>query len=508
MSKKKTENPDSRSCDILIAGAGFAGSLTALALHQSGFNVCLVEKNSHPRFAIGESSTPIADMILRDLADTYSMPWLKPFSRYGSWQEAHPDIRCGIKRGFSYYQHREGKTFTTDDSHTNELLVAASASDERSDTNWMRSDFDHFLVNKVQEEDIPYYEQTQITGVQQAEKLHFELQSKEPVTEIKADFFVDATGGSDLISTLFNVTATDAGFLTNSRAIYTHFDGLMPWTKLLGSLDIPDTDYPYNPDNSALHHLLEEGWLWMLRFNTGRTSVGLLLDRNKTKVNEEQSPVREWASTLGKYPSLIELFKTASIAGDPGSLISTGRLQRRLSRAAGDRWVALPHSAGFVDPLHSTGIAHTLTGVEKVVKILNAMWDDKEALGEQMQSYRHQVGEEFSFVDLLVGGSYKAIPNFELFNIWSMFYFTAAINYEQSRLKGEVPSYFLCAGDAEIRKLVDKSFEELKECLASSSPKGVNRFRAKVRERIAPHNIAGLLDADAQNMYHHTVAEL
>src|SRR5665647_522017 len=48
--------------DILVAGAGFAGSLTALILHNLGFKVCLLEKGQHPRFTIGESSTPVAGM--------------------------------------------------------------------------------------------------------------------------------------------------------------------------------------------------------------------------------------------------------------------------------------------------------------------------------------------------------------------------------------------------------------------------------------------------------------
>ena len=62
--------------DILIAGSGFAGSLLALILDRCGFRVCLVEKYRHPRFAIGESSTPIADMVLRELSKRYDIPWL------------------------------------------------------------------------------------------------------------------------------------------------------------------------------------------------------------------------------------------------------------------------------------------------------------------------------------------------------------------------------------------------------------------------------------------------
>jgi FADH2 O2-dependent halogenase len=146
--------------DILVAGAGFAGSLTALILNNLGFKVCLLEKGQHPRFTIGESSTPVADMILRNLASKYNLPWLHDFSRYGSWQQSHPEIVCGIKRGFSFFKHFPGKDFVTDESHKNELLVAASTDDIQSDTNWLRADFDAFLVNKVKESGIDYFDLT------------------------------------------------------------------------------------------------------------------------------------------------------------------------------------------------------------------------------------------------------------------------------------------------------------------------------------------------------------
>ncbi|MEX0994056.1 MAG: FAD-dependent oxidoreductase, partial [Balneolaceae bacterium] len=104
---------DKSSTDITIIGAGFAGSLAALCLNNAGFRVQLIEKDRHPRFAIGESSTPIADMILRKLSDEYSLPWLKNFSRYGSWQKQYPEVTCGIKRGFSYYRHERNQPFDT-----------------------------------------------------------------------------------------------------------------------------------------------------------------------------------------------------------------------------------------------------------------------------------------------------------------------------------------------------------------------------------------------------------
>jgi FADH2 O2-dependent halogenase len=47
--------------DVAVVGSGFAGSLVALALTRRGRRVVLVERLRHPRFAIGESSTPLAN---------------------------------------------------------------------------------------------------------------------------------------------------------------------------------------------------------------------------------------------------------------------------------------------------------------------------------------------------------------------------------------------------------------------------------------------------------------
>ena len=65
-----TPGPMRIEADIAIVGSGFAGALTALALRSRGRTVVLVERGRHPRFAIGESSTPLANLLLEELADT------------------------------------------------------------------------------------------------------------------------------------------------------------------------------------------------------------------------------------------------------------------------------------------------------------------------------------------------------------------------------------------------------------------------------------------------------
>src|SRR2546425_547596 len=120
--------------DVAIVGAGFGGSLFALLLDRIGLRSALIERGSHPRFALGESSTPLADLVLEELANRYDLPRLAPLASYGAWQRAYPELVCGLKRGFSYFHHEGGKHFQPSPDHANELLVAASASAEDADT--------------------------------------------------------------------------------------------------------------------------------------------------------------------------------------------------------------------------------------------------------------------------------------------------------------------------------------------------------------------------------------
>lgn len=500
----------SKHYDIAIAGAGFAGALTALCLNESGFKVCVVEKEKHPRFAVGESSTPIADMILRSLSFKYNLPWLHDFSRYGSWQKAHPGIVCGIKRGFSYFKHYPGQEFSTDDNHRNELLVAASVSDEQSDTNWLRSDFDAFLVTKVKDAAIDYFDGTEIISVNRKNnRWEFNAGNNGNAMIINASFFIDATGSGALADKLFSVRSSAEGFLTNSFTLFSHFDNLPRWTDILHQKNIPTNDYPYDADNSALHHLLDEGWIWALRFNNNRTSWGFVLNGDDVLLIQMQTQ-ELWNAMRAKYPDIDFILSDARFSTKPGRIIRSGRLQRKLESCYGEGWVAMPHTIGFVDPLFSTGIAYSLAGVERIVEILSANRNFDRLLYDDLNGYQNTIFEELKLIDLLVAGYYKTMKCFPLFNAWSMLYFTFTILYEQKRLKNIPVNCFLEADQAEVQKIVHATYEDLLAITQQQtiSQTDIERFTDAVRQRIRPYNIAGLLDPGAKNLYHHTVAEL
>src|SRR5258708_39955322 len=108
--------------DVASLGGGFAGSLLALMLSRQR-DVVLIERGRHPRFALGESSTPLADLALAEIARDYDLPWLAPLAKYGTWKRAYPDLPCGLKRGFTFAKHHKGQAFVPDPEHRNELFV-------------------------------------------------------------------------------------------------------------------------------------------------------------------------------------------------------------------------------------------------------------------------------------------------------------------------------------------------------------------------------------------------
>src|SRR5690606_10683438 len=172
-------------------------------------------------------------------------------------------------------------------------------------------------------------------------------------------------------------------------------------------------------------------------------------------------PMEIWQKTLSRYPSLHHIMKGTSLCPVPGKLIATERLQRMATSGFGQGWAALPHTIGFVDPLHSTGIAHTLCGVEKLATLLNKHWGKPEELYTSLQEYEKTVQGELFFLDVLVAGCYRSLSHFGLFTVWTMLYFAVTVAYERKRLQGYVPPCFLQADNPELRNLVDVSYTDL-----------------------------------------------
>ena len=497
------------AADIAILGSGFAGSLTTLIVDRIGLTPVLIDRTRHPRFAVGESSTPIANLVLEDLARRYQLPRLLPLTAYGSWQAAYPSVVCGVKRGFSFFKHETGQPFAPDASHANELLVTANSDDEHSDTQWLRSDVDRFLAQEVERAGLQVLDETNIAVTDETDSGGWILRGHRGATpvSITARFLIDATGEAGFLRRSLGLKDDVSSVRTRSRAIYSHFVGVEPWNDRFTALGGRVADHPFCCDDAAQHHVLDGAWLWILRFNNRVTSAGVVVDEGRHPDDPSVAPEREWHGWLDRYPSVASLFRLAKLAQTPGVLRHTGRLQRRVNTVVGRHWALLPHTAGFIDPLLSTGIAHTLCGIERLMHVVGHCWGD-ESFESELKRYEAAVLSELTLIDELVSGCYASFGRFRLLTAYSMLYFAAATSYEHRRraTRDEFHGLFLCADDGELRQVIRDVRNQLAALVDAHEPSAAHTadFERMVERRIAPFNLVGLCDASVSNMYRYT----
>lgn len=490
--------------DVAIIGSGFGGSLTALILQRIGLRPVLIDRARHPRLVLGESSTPLADMLLKSLSRKYDLPRVEPLAEYGSWRRAYPDLVCGLKRGFSYFQHHPGRAFEPCADHTNELLVEASVADEDADAHWFRPEFDQFLVREAQAAGIPFFDRTDVTGLTGGDPWQVTCRRGDETLSLSADFLIDASGEGGVLSRQLGIPLDPDRMRTRSRAVWGHFTGVKRWSDVLADLGAGTADHTFPCDAAALHHVVEGGWMYVLPFNNGVTSAGFLIDCDRHALDPNLPVEAEWRIWLDRYPSIAEQFAQAELTPLCGSLRRTPRLQRRARSTVGPNWAMLPLAAYTLDALHSSGNAHTLYGIERLASIFERRLG-RDEFSAALQEHDRILQSEIDLVDQIVHGCYRGFVDFGLFSSMAMFYFAGAHNSEDLRRRrlARPGSAFLLADNRAFRAAVDRCYDEVLALTSTGSrgPREVRAFYELVKRSIAPFNIAGLCDDARKNMY-------
>jgi FADH2 O2-dependent halogenase len=488
--------------DVAVIGTGFGGSLTALIVKQLGLRAALIERGAHPRFALGESSTPLADLLLGELADRYDLPRVRPLAEYGTWQQTYPELPCGLKRGFSYFHHRPGEPFTPRDDHANELLVAASHAAADADLHWLRADFDRFLVDEAQAAGVAYLDRAHLTEIANGSRWTLAGRRGDEPWRLSAAFVVDASGEGGVLARYLGIPCAADAMRTNSRVVYGHFRDVRLWGELLAERRARLADHTFPCDAAALHHVFDGGWMYVLRFDHGVTSAGFLLDAARHPLDPKLPVEEEWRRWLERFPSIGEQFAQARVVAPEGGLRRSGRLQRRASIAAGANWAMLPATAYTLDALHSTGNAHTLHGIERLARALAGHWGGA-ALAAAMDEYDRILQAEIALVDRLVHGCYRAFRRFDIMAAYAMFYFAAAHTCEERRRQGRPVEAFLLATEKPYCQGLARCYERLLQITGRDevASADVASFEREVANALHAFNTAGLCDPSRHNMY-------
>jgi FADH2 O2-dependent halogenase len=245
----------------------------------------------------------------------------------------------------------------------------------------------------------------------------------------------------------------------------------------------------------------------MLRFLGGRTSVGFV----NAFPGEQPKPPRcaqalrqEWDALTQRYPSVAKLLVEARLI-DPRDgeqrpvLHSVHRMSRCRSHACGPGWVCLPVAAGFVDPLHSFGIAHSLSGI---VRIAEGLLGSSTQQRQWLENYSQEVRREIDWFDVLISGSYRGLPSDRRFMAFAAFYFAAAIAFEKQMAldPSHWPTGYMSAADERLRAVAQDAWTSM----GAASDVDEERLIERMRTAIRPWNDVGLLEPSMRNRLDHT----
>ena len=481
--------------DIAVVGSGFAGSLLATIAQRLGRSVVLLERGKHPRFAIGESSTPLANLLLEDLSTRYRLPELKSLSKWGPWQRRHPEVSCGLKRGFSFYHHTLGEPAATGPDRAKQLLVAASPHNEIADTHWYRADFDEVFVQEAQKTGVTYLDEVQLRSFSESDdEVRLDGTKNGHELTIRAKFVVDATGPRGFLHHALGITELPIPGFPATQALYSHFSHV---DRLENTQQAPHSEMPpYPVDDAAVHHVFDGGWIWVLQFNNGITSAGVAATAELAERLGFSEGAQAWEQLLNLIPMLKNQFAAAK-PERPFAHVS--KLSFLSATIVGKRWALLPSAAGFVDPLLSTGFTLTLLGVARLAEIIERDWGT-ESLGPSLAGYANQTKAELLAAGRLIACLYKSMGDFPLFVSLSLLYFAAVSFAETVHRLGRpqrAGSFLLQDHPAfgpQCRLLFDRILHARCELDSKELTEEILRI-------IEPFDVAGLSDPNRRNWY-------
>ena len=158
----------------------------------------------------------------------------------------------------------------------------------------------------------------------------------------------------------------------------------------------------------------------------------------------------------------------------------------------------LPTAAVTNDPLHSTGIAHSLAGVDRLADLVLEPNVDRQS--SLLAHYRQAVCDEARLIDRLVHTAYESMHDFPRFTVACMLYFAAAIRCEERYQSGDTPGQLWNADAPKFVKFTNWA------CHLLCDPE-VTEYNAPIRDRLCQWNTAGLMAPAVHNRYAYTAVK-
>jgi flavin-dependent dehydrogenase len=313
--------------DVLIIGAGPAGSTAAALLHREGFRLLVVEKQKFPRFVIGESLLP------------HSMDLLQEAGLLANAEERK-------------FMHKGGAVFLRGNETCNFDFSSQFTAGWSYTYQVPRADFDKTLADAVAAQGVEILYEHGVTAVHFGDT-HAIVTIQDPtgaLQTVTAKFVLDCSGYGRVLPRLLNLEEPSS--FPVREALFTHLTG---------------DQRPTGREEGKIWICLHPGgaWLWIIPFSDGRTSVGAVAE-----------PV-----FFAKYPGTPEESLRAILDADPNArarlagtkfLFSPQRITGyacSVKQLCGPRFALVGNATEFLDPIFSSGVTLALASANRAAKL-------------------------------------------------------------------------------------------------------------------------------------------
>ncbi len=327
--------------DVLVIGAGPAGSVSASYLQLHGLNVMVVEKTCFPRFQIGESLIPRC---------------MDNFEEAGL-------LECLLKQG---YEKKYGARFLQDGKSGH--FDFSKKYGEGWDWTWQvpRDHFDQTLIDEVMRKGVTVRFETEVIATEfiGTDSMTTVRYADGSLGEIHAKFIIDASGFGRVIAKQLGLEAPPQ--IAAHGSVFTQ---------------VTDLKRPKGVEGTTItFEIIEKDvWFWYIPFANGNTSIGFVGAMDWIS-KFKGTPAEILQQMLPSSTYYYEQFKDATYLFEPHKVEN---IAKNVTRLHGDGFVLTGNSAEFLDPVFSSGVSFAtesgLLAAKLVIQQLNGVAVDWES---------------------------------------------------------------------------------------------------------------------------------
>lgn len=336
--------------DVLIIGAGPAGSMSAALLASRGYEVLVLEKQRFPRFSIGESLLANSAQLL---------------SEAGMLDVV---MSCG-------FQFKNGAAFMHAGRYSEYNFVDKCAPGMPFTFQVQRARFDKVLADEAERRGAKIRYEVEITAVDiSGERPLVTSREGDAVTQHRPRFVLDASGFGRTLPRLLDLDRP-SDFPVRA-ALYTQVKD-----------NIVSGAFDRQKIRVGVHPTQPQVWSWLIPFSEGISSMGVVATREHharfTGTNEE----RLW-KLIAEEPLLHDLVRHATPHRPVGEI--TG-YAAKVSRLHGPGFALLGNAAEFLDPVFSSGVTIAMMSAKLASDLLHRQFS-----GERVD-WDHEFAEELMY---------------------------------------------------------------------------------------------------------------